>query len=63
MNLETYKSKKLWVVEWINPKWGDSSYMVFDNKKDAQLFLNDLSEYMEDKTINKLVINKIIKEK
>ena len=61
MNLESYNSKKLYVVEWVNPKWDSFNYMVFDNKEDAVLFLNDLSDYMEDKTINKLSINKIKK--
>ena len=61
MNLESYDSKKLYVVEWINPKWDSFNYMVFDNKEDAVLFFNDLSDYMEDKTINKLSINKIKK--
>jgi hypothetical protein len=61
MNLESYNSKKLYVVEWINPKWDSFNYMVFDNKEDAVLFFNDLSDYMEDKTINKLSINKIKK--
>ena len=61
MNLESYNSKKLYVVEWINPKWASFNYMVFDNKEDAVLFFNDLSDYMEDKTINKLSINKIKK--
>jgi hypothetical protein len=35
--------------------------MVFDNKEDAVLFFNDLSDFMNDKTINKLSINKIKK--
>jgi len=61
MNLESYNSKKLYVVEWVNPKWDSFNYMVFDNKEDAVLFFNDLSDYMEDKTINKLSINKIKK--
>lgn len=61
MNLESYNSKKLYVVEWINPKLASFNYMVFDNKEDAVLFFNDLSDYMEDKTINKLSINKIKK--
>ena len=61
MNLESYNSKKLYVVEWINPKWDSFNYMVFDNKEDAVLFFNDLSDYMEDKTMNKLSINKIKK--
>ena len=59
MNFKSYNSRKLWVVEWVNPKWGSFNYMVFDNKEDAVLFFNDLSDYMEDKTINKLRINKI----
>jgi hypothetical protein len=62
MILEEYKSIKLWVVEWVNPKWGIFNYTVFDNKEDAVLFFNDLSDYMEDKTINKLSINKVKKE-
>ncbi len=61
MNLESYNAKKLYVVEWVNPKWDSFNYMVFDNKEDAVLFFNDLSDYMEDKTINKLSINKIKK--
>jgi hypothetical protein len=61
MNLESYNSKKLYVVEWVNPNSGSFDYMVFDNKEDAVLFFNDLSDYMEDKTINKLSINKIKK--
>ena len=44
-----------------NPKWASFNYMVFDNKEDAVLFFNDLSDYMEDKTINKLSINRIKK--
>lgn len=61
MNLQSYNSKKLWVVEWINPKWGEFNYIVFDSKEDANLFFNDLSNYMENKTLNKLSINKIKK--
>ena len=61
MNLESYNSKKLYAVEWVNPKWASFNYMVFDNKEDAVLFFNDLSDFMNDKTINKLSINKIKK--
>jgi hypothetical protein len=61
MNLESYNAKKLYVVEWVNPKWASFNYMVFDNKEDAVLFFNDLSDFMNDKTINKLSINKIKK--
>jgi hypothetical protein len=61
MDLESYNSKNLYVVEWVNPKWASFNYIVFDNKEDAVLFFNDLSDFMNDKTINKLSINKIKK--
>ena len=62
MNLESYNSKNLWVVEWVNPKLATFDYTVFDSKEDAVIFFNDLSNFMENKTINKLSINRIKKE-